>query len=380
MLGRFCFAKPQDTTLSMEIFLITAPGLQDLLATEAREKGFKVRSLIAGGVTLRGEWPEVWRANLQLRGATRVLARVGEFRALYLSQLELNTRDFEWQTVLPSGAWVRVETTCVKSKIYHAGAATERVENALSARGYNIVRSEDDTGFDIRVRIERDIVTLSLDTSGENLHKRGHKEAVNKAPMRETMAALFLRDAGFSGKEPLYDPMCGSGTFAIEGAEIARRLDPGRARTFTCQSLATFDPDAFEAMRSPPRDAAFKVYGSDRDAGAITKSQANAERAAVGDIAEFTCKSISEITPPSEAKGLVIANPPYGGRIGNKKPLYGLYTAFGERLKSHFKGWRVGIVTSESSLAKATNLPFKPAGPVVDHGGIKVRLYQTDAL
>lgn len=364
----------------MEIFLITAPGLQDLLATEAREKGFKVTSIIPGGVTLRGEWPEVWRANLQLRGAGRVLARVGEFRALYLSQLELNTRDFGWQDVLPSGAWVKVEATCVKSKIYHAGAATERVENALSARGYNIARTDEDESFSIRVRIERDIVTLSIDTSGEPLHKRGHKEAVNKAPMRETMAAMFLRDAGFNGKEPLYDPMCGSGTFPIEAAEIARRLDAGRARPFAFQSLPTFDVEAFEAMRSPERAAAFNTYGSDRDQGAITMSAANADRAGVADLTTFHMASIADITPPCADKGLVIANPPYGSRIGNKAPLFGLYAAFGDRLKSHFKGWRVGVITTDAALAKATKLPFKPAGPIVNHGGIKIRLWQTDAL
>lgn len=364
----------------MDIFCITAPGLEDLLAAESREKGFKVTATIPGGVTLRGEWPEVWRANLQLRGAARVLARVGEFRALYLSQLELNTRDFAWHEVLPSGAWITVETTCLKSKIYHAGAATERVENALSARGYNITRDEDIESLSIRVRIDRDIVTLSIDTSGDPLHKRGHKEAVNKAPMRETMAAMFLRDAGFNGKEPLYDPMCGSGTFVIEGADIARRLDPGRARSFTFQSLVGFNKGAFDAMGSPPRDAAFHTYGSDRDQGAVAMSLANADRAGVSTTTIFENKSIGDVTPPCDTPGLVIANPPYGGRIGNKKPLYGLYASFGERMQTHFKGWRVAIVTSDASLAKATELPFKPAGPVVNHGGIKVRLWQTDPL
>lgn len=364
----------------MDIFLITAPGQDDLLATESREKGFKVTATIPGGVTLRGEWPDVWRANLQLRGATRVLARVGEFRALYLSQLELNTRDFAWQTVLPSGAWVRVETTCHKSKIYHAGAATERVENALSARGYNIARTEDEDSLSIRVRIDRDIVTLSLDTSGAPLHKRGHKEAVNKAPMRETMAAMFLREARFNGKEPLYDPMCGSGTFVIEGAEIARRFDPGRARAFAFQSFPTFDGDAFAAMASPSRPAAFACSGSDRDQGAIRMSAENADRAGLSDVVSFSQASIGDIAPPSDTPGLVITNPPYGGRIGNKPPLFGLYASFGERLKTHFKGWRVAIVTSDAALAKATKLPFKPAGPVINHGGIKIRLWQTDPL
>lgn len=364
----------------MDIFLITAPGLEQSLATEAREKGFKVTSVIAGGVTLRGEWPHVWRANLQLRGANRVLARIAEFRALYLSQLELNTREFNWTAILPQGAEVSVEATCVKSKIYHAGAAKERVENALSAHGYTIPEYAADAQFSIRVRIDHDIVTVSLDTSGDSLYKRGHKEAVNKAPMRETMASMFLREAGYTGKEPLYDPMCGSGTFPIEAAEIARRFDSGRARPFTFQALPNYDAAEFDDMRSPNRPAAFNTYGSDRDQGAVHMAAANAERAEVTDVASFSLAQISDIIPPCDTPGLIIANPPYGGRIGNNKPLFGLYAAFGGRLKTHFKGWRAAIVTSEPSLAKATGLPFKPAGPVVDHGGIKIRLYQTDAL
>lgn len=364
----------------MDIFVITSLGLEDLLTKEAREKGFKVTSTQPGGVTLRGDWPQVWRANLQLRGAGRVLARIGQFRALYLSQLEMNAKDFAWADTLPYGAEIAVEATCHKSKIYHAGAAKERVETALAFNGYVIAARDVEPDYTIRVRIDHDIVTFSLDTSGAPLHKRGPKEAVNKAPMRETMAAMFLRDAGYAGKEPLYDPMCGSGTFVIEAAEIARRFDPGRARSFAFQSLESFDAAAFEAMCSPPRVAAFDVYGSDRDQGAITMSNANAARAHVQDIAHFEVKSIADITPPNDTAGLVIANPPYGGRIGNKKPLYGLYATFGDRMKAQFKGWRVAIVTSDATLAKATGLPFQPAGPIVDHGGIKVRLWQTAPL
>lgn len=364
----------------MDIFLITAPGLETLLATEAREKGFKVLSTVPGGVTIRGGWPDVWRANLQMRGANRVLARVGEFRALYLSQLEKAAKEFAWAEILPNGAIVTVEATCHKSKIYHAGAARERLETALSYNGYYISSDANEESHSIRLRIDRDIVTLSLDTSGESLYKRGHKEAVNKAPMRESMAALFLRDAGFNGKEPLYDPMCGSGTFAIEAAELARRFDPGRARPFAFQSLPNYHPDAFDTMRSPDRPAQFTTYGSDRDQGAITMSRANADRAGVADVTAFEVKSISDITPPCDTPGFVIANAPYGGRIGNTKPLFGLYASFGDRLKAEFKGWRVAIITADAALARATGLPFKPAGPVVNHGGIKIRLWQTDPL
>jgi putative N6-adenine-specific DNA methylase len=361
----------------MDIFLITAPGLEGLLADEARERGFSVLETIPGGVTVTGNWPDVWRANLTLRGATRVLARIGEFRAMHLAQLDKRSKKFSWGDVIPKGATVKVEATCRKSKIYHAGAAQQRVEDALKHHGATISKTAE---FSVRVRIEDDLVTFSLDTSGESLHKRGHKEAVNKAPMRETLASLFLRGCGYDGNEPVYDPMCGSGTFPIEAAEIAMAMDAGRSRGFAFQDLASYDATAFAALRSPPQETAHRFYGTDRDAGAIRMCQANAERADVTEQTDFQMKPISDITPPCTGKGLIIANPPYGGRIGNKKPLYGLYASLGERLKKEFKGWRVGIITSEQSLAKATGLPFKPVGPVVNHGGIKIRLWQTDPL
>ena len=364
----------------MEIFLITAPGLQDLLATEAREKGFKVTDVVPGGVTLQGGWPEVWRANLQMRGAVRVLARLARFRALYLSQLEMNLRAFAWGDLLPREGYVSVEAACHKSKINHRGAAAERVKSALAAQGYTPVDPGTETASAIKVRIDRDIVTLSLDTSGAPLYKRGHKEAVNAAPLRENMAALFLRAAGYNGKEPLYDPMCGSGTFPIEAAEIACRLDPGRARGFAFQALPNFDAAAFAKMASPDRPAAHSVFGSDRDAGAIRMSRANADRAGVADVARFETHAIGDITPPTETPGLVIANPPYGGRIGAKTSLVALYAAFGDRLMRNFAGWRIAFVTADERLARATGLPLEPPGPVVDHGGIKVRLWQSGPL
>jgi len=283
------------------------------------------------------------------------LARIGEFRALYLSQLEKTALEFPWHDTLPSGALVSVETACHKSKIYHAGAATQRVEEALVANDFFLAPAGTEGSYSIRVRIDRDIVTMSLDTSGEPLYKRGHKQAVNKAPMRETMASMFLRDAGFNGKEALYDPMCGSGTFVIEAAEIARRFDCGRARTFAFQTLPTFDAEAFAAMGSPDRPAAYPCFGSDRDQGAIKMSIQNAERAGVDDVTSFHHASISDIAPPTDAAGLVICNPPYGARLGNKTPLVGLYALFGEPTKHEFKGSPKTIVPSEPRLPNATN-------------------------
>jgi putative N6-adenine-specific DNA methylase len=176
--------------------------------------------------------------------------------------------------------------------------------------------------------------------------------------------------------------MCGSGTFVIEAAEIAARLNPGRSREFTFELLANFDEAAWQRMRDvkSARTPSAKFYGSDRDAGAIRISHANAERAGVAGFTEFQQCAISDIVPPDGPAGLVIANPPYGTRLGDKKKLLPLYRALGQTLLSRFSGWRVGIITAERTLAQATGLPFLPSDPPVSHGGIRVTLFRTAPL
>ena len=363
-----------------EIFLATAPGLEAVLWEEVKSLRFRAAKQVAGGVTVNGNWRDAWRANLEVRGANKVLARVGAFRVFQLTELDKLARRVPWGSVLRADVPFRVEATCKKSKIYHSGAAAERIQNAISERLG--APAADDADVTVMARIENDLCTISVDTSGELLHKRGFKVAVAKAPMRETMAALFLRQCGYVGTEPVVDPMCGSGTFVIEAAEIAAGLKPGRERHFAFEQLATFDAATWEEMRraAPEAKPAFRFYGSDRDAGAIEMSHANASRAGVGDLVDFHQHAVSDLVPPPGPPGLVIANAPYGDRIGDKKRLEALYRAFGETLRTRFSGWRVGLVTDASWLAKATGLPFLPTTAPVAHGGIRVTLFRTDAL
>ncbi|TCO72117.1 THUMP domain-containing class I SAM-dependent RNA methyltransferase [Rhodovulum euryhalinum] len=368
--------RPDD----LDIFLAAPPGLEPMLAEEARALGFRDATPAPGGVAVRGGWPEVWRANLWLRGAGRVLVRIAAFRALHLAQLDKRARRVPWRDVLRADRPVRVEATCRGSKIYHAGAAAQRIERAIAEElGAPVA---EDAAIRVLVRIEDDLCTISLDSSGEPLHRRGHKQAVGKAPMRETLAALFLRECGYAGGEPVVDPMCGSGTFVIEAAEIAAGLAPGRSRSFAFEAFAGFDAAVWAAMRAAPAGPlpALRFHGFDRDQGAITASRANAERAGVAAITAFACQPIAALSPPEGPPGLVIVNPPYGGRIGNSKTLYPLYGTLGEVLRTRFSGWRVGLVTSEPALARSTGLPFGPDGPPVPHGGLKVRLYRTGPL
>jgi putative N6-adenine-specific DNA methylase len=371
--------EPFEPDAPFEIFLVATPGLEGPLCAEARAKGFKAKT-VPGGVSLKGGWPEVWRANLTLRGAGRVIARLGEFRAVHLSQLDKKAREFPWSATLRADVPFRVEASCKASKIYHSGAAAERIERAIEEELG--APAAEDAEVCVRVRIENNVCTLGVDTSGEPLHKRGHKQEVAKAPMRETMAAMFLRQCGFEGTEPVLDPMCGSGTFVIEAAEIAAGLEPGRSRHFAFEKLATFDAVAWTAMRDAAKliTPAHRFYGSDRDAGAIRMSRANAERAGVTGFTEFAERPIEDIRPPEGDPGLVIVNPPYGDRVKSKAPLRALYRTLGETLLSRFSGWRVGLITSDPTLAQATGLPFSLEAEPVLHGGLRVTLYRTAPL
>jgi putative N6-adenine-specific DNA methylase len=375
---------------TFEIFLAVPPGLEATLAEEAVALGFPAPAIVPGGVTFQGGWPDVWRANLSCRGATRVLARIGAFRVLHLAQLDKRARKFDWAAVLRPDVPVRVEVTCKASKIYHAGAAKQRIETALrETLGVEVLTGpavedapEDTAEIRLKARIEDDLCTFSIDTTGESLHKRGHKQAMAKAPLRETLAALFLRQCGYDGTEPVVDPMCGSGTFVIEAAEQALGLLPGRGRSFAFEKLTTFDAPSWDTLKStaPIRSTSLRFYGSDRDAGAIRAATANAERAGVAGITSFHCHAISDLPRPDGPPGLIMVNPPYGARIGEKKLLFALYGALGKTLAERFRGWRVGMVTSDPALAKATALPFLPPAPPVSNGGLKVTLYRTAPL
>ncbi|MDX1821208.1 MAG: class I SAM-dependent RNA methyltransferase [Paracoccaceae bacterium] len=382
-----------------EIFLAVPPGLEPTLAAEAAALGFPAPMVVPGGVTFQGGWPDVWRANLSLRGATRVLARIGAFRVLHLAQLDKRARKFDWAAILRPDVPVRVEVTCKASKIYHAGAAKQRIETALrETLGVEVLTGpavEDAPDarttqatvppapeIRLKARIEDDLCTFSIDTTGESLHKRGHKQAMAKAPLRETLAALFLRQCGFDGTEPLVDPMCGSGTFVIEAAEMALGLLPGRARSYAFENLVTFNVPPWDILKTPApaRETCLRFYGSDRDAGAIRAASANADRAGVAGITSFHCHAISDLPRPEGQPGLMMVNPPYGARIGDRKLLFALYGALGKTLADRFRGWRVGLVTSDPALAKATALPFLPPAPPVSNGGLKVTLYRTAPL
>jgi putative N6-adenine-specific DNA methylase len=176
--------------------------------------------------------------------------------------------------------------------------------------------------------------------------------------------------------------MCGSGTFILEAAEMARGLKPGRDRAFAFEKLQSFDPAAWAQLRLPESavELPFRFIGFDRNAGAIEASKANAERAGIASLTSFAVQPVSGLMRPEGPPGLVITNPPYGKRIGDVKKLSALYATLGRVLCEGFAGWRVGVITDDRQLAEATALPFiKPTAPVL-HGGLRVQLWRCDVL
>lgn len=367
-----------------EIFLVTLPGLEDMLLAEVREQGFKKPKTISGGVLIQGGWPEVWRANLVLRGASKVLARIGELHAQNLKELEKNAAAFPWGAFLHPGCTIKVDvTTNKRNGVYHSGAAEERLERAIAqAVSAEVTSDRAKVEVLVKARIVKNIVQISVDTSGVALHKRGYKQALGKAPLRETIAAMTLRACGYKRAEPLLDPMCGSGTYLIEAAEMAGNLMAGRGRDFAFEKLVSYDADAVDKLkadwftRTPPTH----FYGFDQNGTVIKAAKDNAARAGVSEACHFHAQPLSKLKRPDGPPGLVIVNPPYGTRISNKKALYALYRQFGDVMRAEFTGWRVGLVTSDDGLAQATKLEWSNVSAPIPHGGLKIRLYRTDAL
>lgn len=365
-----------------EMFLAGPPGAERVLLDEALAHGFAAPQETPGGVIIRGPMSEAWRANLLLRTPTRVLIRLAEFPAAHLAQLDKRARKLPWADWLRPDVPVSVEATTRASRIYHQGAAAQRVATAIAETLGAPIAKPDAALVRIHLRIERNLCTLSVDGSGEPLHRRGFKQAVGKAPLRETLAAIFLHQAGFSGDEPVVDPMCGSGTLVLEAAEIACGLAPGRHRAFAFEHLAAFDPEEWDAMREaampsepkgPPR-----FQGFDRDEGAVAMARANAERSGLAGHVTFERRAIRDAAPPEAGPpGLVIVNPPYGDRIGDKKALRALYRALGSTLRERFQGWRAAVITSEPSLAQSMGLPLEPPPPPLPHGPLRIRLHRT---
>ena len=263
-------------------FVVVAPGLEPVLRTELDALGLRP-TMRTGGAVVRVTMRELYVANLELRTATRVLVRVGATgaRVTSFARLQDAVRAVDWSPWLAPGIGVDVRASSQSSRLYHTGAIAERVHEALD-------RPPDRDGPRVQVRLHRDELALSIDSSGEPLHRRGWRQALAKAPLRETIAAAMVLSSGWDRHRPLADPLCGSGTIPIEAALIAADRAPGLHRTFAFESWPSFEPGTWASATGAARARirsldGVVVVGGDRDRGAVDAARANAARAGVAD-------------------------------------------------------------------------------------------------
>lgn len=374
------------------LFAITAPGLEPLAQAELRAMGIDAAAQ-PGGVAWTGGADDLYAANLRLRTASRVTVLAAEFRARTFFELERHARKVPWERWVPRGGAVRLRVTSKKSKLYHEGAIAQRVLEAIEHRvgplAASAVSADEEGGEDegdaqlFIVRFSRDECTIRADASGALLHLRGYRQALARAPLRETLAAAMLLGSGWEGASPLLDPMCGSGTIPIEAALISRRIAPGLAapdrepRDYSFTSWPDFDVERWarvvdRACEEILPAAPIPILGSDRDEGAIEAAAANAARAGMLDDVDLSVRPISAIEPPP-GPGWVVINPPYGVRVGERDPLRNLYAALGRTLRARAPGWTLALLSPDHALERQVGIPLDEALRT-SNGGIPVRL------
>lgn len=379
-----------------ELFAVALPGLEPLVAAELDGLGLGPARIVPGGVAFRGDWAGLVAANLHLRTATRVLVRLAEFTAASFPVLSRRLVEIPWEDLVPPHAPVRlaVRATAHRSRLYHTGAIAERVHLAVAARlgvPVELARSRDETEDDpevsyahstllLVVRLERDRCTVSVDSSGDPLHRRGYRLATAKAPLRPTLAAALLLAAAWRPGEPLLDPFCGSGTIAIEAARLAAGVPAGVLRDFACARwpvLAAAYPAlrAAAATRVAPPAASAPILASDRDPGAVQAARENARRAGVEDTISFAVQPFAACRPCGP-RGLLLTNPPYGLRVGRVRTLRDLYAHIGHVLKDRFQDWRVALLCPPE-LRRTVELDMRPVLRTRT-GGLAVELALAD--
>jgi 23S rRNA (guanine2445-N2)-methyltransferase / 23S rRNA (guanine2069-N7)-methyltransferase len=358
-------------------FFATAPrGIESLLAEELRALGADEVSETVAGVAFSGSLETGYRVCLWSRLASRVLLSLAVFAAPSPEALYEGVRRIDWSDHLDAEGTLAVDANIARSAITHSRFAALKVKDALVDQfreRCGVRPSVDPRRPDLRLnlRLLRDEATLSLDLSGESLHRRGYREEGAKAPLKENLAAAILVRAGWpetaASGGALIDPMCGSGTLPLEGALMAADIAPGLLRAhFGFLSWKGHDRPLWENLRveaQTRRDEGLKrlppIAGFDADPGAIRAALANAQRAGLQEKVHFERKELAQLTAPAaagKAPGLVVVNPPYGERLGELTELGPLYACLGSRLKKHFAGWQAAVFTGNPGLGRQTGL------------------------
>ncbi|MDZ4202977.1 MAG: class I SAM-dependent RNA methyltransferase [Gallionella sp.] len=367
-----------------EFFAPCPRGLEALLRGDLETMGAQNVRATDGGVEFSGDWPLCYRANLESRLASRILWRVKETQ--YRTEQDIYKAVFElqWQRWFDVSHTIRVNTTAIRCPLKSLEFITLLVKDAVCDRfraHCNERPSVDTLEPDVRIHvfIEDSKLMLYLDTSGDALFKRGVRQYTNIAPLRENLAAGILRMTGWQPGTPLLDPMCGSGTFLIEAAQMSLNIQPGIGRRFAFEKLKNFDAPKWQQMREQAIAAQLQVepleiYGSDLYGDALKTASRNLQEAGLAECVELKQANVLEISPPAE-HGVLVANLPYGERMGELDELAELYPQLGDALKKKFGGWTAYLFTADKAILKLMRLSPSKRTPLFN-GAIECRLLE----
>lgn len=378
--------KRHITGRTREFFVVVSPGLEGVCLAELQAPPLSIEGakIVPGGIAFTGRLQDCWLANLHLRTASRILMRIDDFSASSFSRLEKRLAGIPWELYLRPGDAPRIRAAAAKSRLYHTDAVAERVLASIRDRFERLRPEGSDTAPEglvqrIFVRASADRFTLSIDSTGELLHKRGFKRQGGKAPIRETLAAAALLLAGYDGSLPLVDPMCGSGTFSIEGAMISGGIPPGSRRSFAFMGWPSFAPRRWEHLRRTseailPAPPDRRIFASDMDPGVCRSLQHNIEETGLADRIAVACRDFFAFRPEEVTlqPGLVALNPPYGRRLGTRRQGRAFFRSVCRRLGEAYGGWKVVLVAPEAEWAD--DIPFPVSRHPISHGGLRPTL------
>ncbi len=349
-------------TLSQPITLIAtaAMGLESIVKNEVKQLGYENIQTDNGRVMYESNILGIARSNLWLRTADRVKLLMGEFYAYSFEELFEQTKALPWEEWISKEGFIHVVGKSHKSKLYSVPDCQSIVKKAIVSRlqeAYSISSRLEETGarYKIEVAILKDQVTLSIDTSGSGLHKRGYRVGQGEAPLKETLAAALIQLTNWTPNDPLVDPFTGSGTIPIEAALIGQNIAPGFNREFSAEEWDVIPSSVWERALEEAEDLAnydqpLDITGSDISHQAVEIAQQNAMEAGLVDLINWKQMRVQDFVPKTE-KGYLIGNPPYGERLGEKDTVEEIYKALGSIMSSYPK-WSVYIMTSYKEFEK----------------------------
>jgi len=343
----------------LQLIATAAFGIESIVARELKKLGYDDQFVENGKVTFAGDEQAICRTNLWLRTADRILLKMGEFKAMSFEELFEGTRALPWHEWLPENAEFPVEGKSVDSKLSSVPDCQAIVKKAIVEKMKQKYKKEwfEETGpkYKIEVSLLKDMATLTIDTSGAGLHKRGYRKLVSGAPLKETLASAMILISYWNADKPLIDPFCGSGTIPIEAALIGLNIAPGLKREFAAESWPNIPIKLWEDARQEAyslikTDKELRIHGSDIDDEVMSLARYHAREAGVDSNIHLQRLTMQDISSKHKY-GCIITNPPYGERLGDTKEIEKLYRQMGQKFKS-FDTWSYYIITSHPEFEK----------------------------